>query len=111
MIATTKYKDQVRSASAYLASGLDVCPPFQEDLDGPEVTFLSSTVEGSPSILSERQRDKCKTDTWNTTNSIDTTQTYMHTHIDTYIHTFIHTYTHKYIHTYIHLHTYKMCEL
>jgi hypothetical protein len=32
--------------------GLDVCPPVQEDLDGPEVSFLSSIVEGSPSTLS-----------------------------------------------------------
>ena len=43
--------------SAYLAPGLDVCPPVQEDLDDPEVAFLSSKVEGSPSTLSETQID------------------------------------------------------
>ena len=37
--------------------GLDVCPPVQEDLGDPEVASLSSTVEGSPSILSDTQRD------------------------------------------------------
>ena len=37
--------------------GLDVCPLVQEDLDGPEVAFPSSIVEGSPSILSETQMD------------------------------------------------------
>ena len=33
--------------------GLDVCPPVQEDLDGPEMAFMSSIVEGSTSILSK----------------------------------------------------------
>ena len=37
--------------------GLDVCPPVQENLDGPEVAFPSSIVEGSISILLETQRD------------------------------------------------------
>ena len=37
--------------------GLDVCPPVQEDLGGPEVAFLSSIVEGSPSPLYETQID------------------------------------------------------
>jgi hypothetical protein len=41
------------AVSAYRGPGLDVCPPVQEDLDGPEVAFLSSTVEGSISILSD----------------------------------------------------------
>ena len=45
------------ATSAYLVSSLDVCPPVQEDLDGPEEAFLSSPMEGSPSILSETQRD------------------------------------------------------
>ena len=44
------------AVSAYPCDGLDVCPPVQEDLDGPEVTFLRSIAEGSPSILSETQR-------------------------------------------------------
>ena len=43
--------------SAYRGPGLDVCPPVQENLDGPEVAFLSSPVEGSKSTLSETQRD------------------------------------------------------
>ena len=51
----------VVAASAYPVPGLDVCPPVQEDLNGPKVAFLSSTVEGSASILSETQRDN----TWN----------------------------------------------
>ena len=43
---------------AYLGGpGLDVCPPVQENLDDLEVAFLSSSVEGSTSILSETQRD------------------------------------------------------
>ena len=37
--------------------GLDVCPPVQENLDDPEVAFLSSPVEGSTSTLSETQID------------------------------------------------------
>ena len=37
--------------------GLNVCPPVQENLDGPEVASLSSPVESSISILSETQRD------------------------------------------------------
>ena len=52
--------------------GLDVCPPVQEDLDDPEAAFLSSIVEGSTFILSERQ---FLTDILNT-NSIHTTHTY-----------------------------------
>ena len=36
------------------ASSIDVCPPVQEDLDGPEAASPSSPVEGSLSIL---QRD------------------------------------------------------
>ena len=43
--------------SASRGPGLDVCPPVQENLDGPEVAFLSSPVEGIPSILSEIQID------------------------------------------------------
>ena len=46
----------VVAVSAYPVPGLDVCPPVQENLDGPEVAFLSSIVEGSPSILSDTQR-------------------------------------------------------
>ena len=46
------------AASAYRGGpGFDVCPPVQENLDDPEVAFLSSTEEGSPSILSETQKD------------------------------------------------------
>ena len=46
------------AVSAYLGGpGLDVCPPVQENLDGPEMASLSSTMEGSPSNLSETQRD------------------------------------------------------
>jgi hypothetical protein len=42
------------AVSAYHSfRGLDVCPPVQEDLDGPEMAFLSSPIEGSPSILSD----------------------------------------------------------
>ena len=46
------------AVSAYLkGSGLDVCPPVQENLDDPEVAFLSSIVEGSISILSDTQKE------------------------------------------------------
>ena len=46
------------AVSAYLGfPGLGICPPVQEDLDGPEVVFLSSIEEGRTSILSETQRD------------------------------------------------------
>ena len=46
------------AVSAYPGgSSLDVCPPVQEDLDGPEMAYLSSPVEGSPSILSDTHRD------------------------------------------------------
>ena len=38
--------------------GLDVCPPVQEDLGGPEEASLSSPVEGSISILSEKQKER-----------------------------------------------------
>jgi hypothetical protein len=48
----------VAVVSAYpVGPGLDVCPPVQEDLGGPEVAFLRSPVEGSISILSETQKD------------------------------------------------------
>jgi hypothetical protein len=46
------------AVSAYPGPGLDVCPPVQEDLDGPEVANLSSTVKDRQSILSDTQRDK-----------------------------------------------------
>ena len=39
------------AVSAYLVSSLDVCPPVQEDLDGPEVAVSSSPVECGESIL------------------------------------------------------------
>ena len=45
------------AVSAYIGPGLDVCPPVQENLDGPEVAFLSSTVECRPSTLSDTQID------------------------------------------------------
>ena len=45
------------AVSAYHSLSLDVCPPVQEDLDGPEAAFLSSPVEGSPSTLSDTQRE------------------------------------------------------
>ena len=49
------------AVSAYrFVPGLDVCPPIQEDLGCAEVAFPSSTVEDSPSILSEAQRDNTK---------------------------------------------------
>ena len=44
------------AVSAYLVPGFDVCPPVQEDLDGPEVAFLGSAVQGSISILSDTQK-------------------------------------------------------
>jgi hypothetical protein len=37
----------------YLVPALDVCPPVQEDIDGPEMAFLSSTVESRTSILAD----------------------------------------------------------
>ena len=43
------------AVSAYIGAGLDVCPPVQEDLDGPEMASMSSQVEGSFSILKETQ--------------------------------------------------------
>ena len=46
------------AVSAYHGGpGLHVCPPVQENLDNPEEAFLSGPVEGSPSILSETQKD------------------------------------------------------
>jgi hypothetical protein len=45
------------AASAYRVPDLDVCPPVQEDRDGPELAFLSSPVEGSLSTLTDTQRD------------------------------------------------------
>ena len=53
------------AAFAYLVPGLDVCPPVQEDLDGPEVAYLSRPVEGSISTLSEINKIKktCKIST------------------------------------------------
>ncbi len=45
------------AVSAYHGPGLDVCPPVQENLGGPEVAAQGSPVEGSPSILSETRRD------------------------------------------------------
>ena len=76
----------VADVSAYpVGPSLDVCPPVQEDLNGPEVAFLSSTVEGSPSILS-------KTQTHNT--KIRKKHDYSH---HTYIVTSIYSYMHVYI--------------
>ena len=43
------------TGSTYLISGLDVCPPVQEDLGGPEAASISSPVEGSTSMLSKQQ--------------------------------------------------------
>ena len=45
------------SVTAFAASAYPGGPGVQEDLDGPEVAFPSSIVEGSPSILSETQMD------------------------------------------------------
>jgi hypothetical protein len=73
--------------SAYHGPGLDVCPPVQEDLHGPEVAFLRSIVEGSPSmILSEYRETTPNTDRWNT----NTIHTFLHTYIHTYIYVPIH---------------------
>jgi hypothetical protein len=47
----SNYTDEVRS---YLVPALDVCPPVQKNLDGPQVAFLSSIVDGSESTLLER---------------------------------------------------------
>ena len=66
------------TVSAYRGSpGLDVCPPVQENLDCPEVAFLSSKMEGSTSILSETQRD-------NTLNKYMGILTVYITHIHTF---------------------------
>ena len=51
------YKAAVAVSVYHGFPSLDVCPPVQENLDGPEVAYLSSIVEGSPSILSETQRE------------------------------------------------------
>ena len=63
--------------SAYLIPGLDVGPPVQENLDGPEVAFSSSTVEGRlPSVLSETQKNNTlKQFSWNTITTHTTTHT------------------------------------
>ena len=57
------------AVSAYRGPGLDVCPPVQENLDGPEVAFLCSPVQGGPSILQRDREATRNTDTW----------TYLHT--------------------------------
>ena len=50
------------AVSAYPGgSSLDVCPPVQEDLDGPEMAILSSTEEGSISILRNTDTKNTKT--------------------------------------------------
>ena len=51
------YKAAVAVSVYHGVPSLDVCPPVQENLHGPEVAFLSSPVEGSRSILSETHRD------------------------------------------------------
>jgi hypothetical protein len=53
------------AVSAYIrVPGLDVCPPIQENLDGPAVASLSSPIEGGLSILSEIHRESTRnTDT------------------------------------------------
>ena len=42
--------------STYQIPSLDDRPPVQEDLDGLEMTILSSTAEGGRLILAEIQR-------------------------------------------------------
>ena len=72
---------------AYRGPGLDVCPPVQENLDGPEMASLSSPVEGSQSILSDIQKDN--------SSQIKTRKTYI---LPTpYIVTSIYSYIHMYI--------------
>jgi hypothetical protein len=56
------------AVSAYRDHGLDVCPSVQENLNGPEVAFLRSKVEGSPSKLSETQRNNTYRDIWKVNN-------------------------------------------
>ena len=63
--------------------GLDVCPPVQENLDGPEVAFPSSIVEGSPSTLSETQRQHV--------TYIHGIQILLTPHIHSYFHITLHT--------------------
>ena len=87
------------AAFAYIGPGLDVCPPVQENLDGPEVAFPSSPVEGSPSILLETQRDNTSSHvTWKT----NTIYTYIVTCIQSFIH--VHTNMYKYYKMYVRMH-------
>jgi hypothetical protein len=60
------------AVSAYRGGlDFDVCPPVQEDLDGPEMASLSSPVERRRSKLSDTHRETTlNTDTRNA-NSID----------------------------------------
>jgi hypothetical protein len=66
----------------YLIPDLDVCPPVQEDLDGPEVAFLSSIVEGSISLLSYYISVTCVL-------SVFLKYKYLINHIIPFIHSFI----------------------
>ena len=77
----------VRHSGCYPGPGLDVCPPVQEDLDGPEAAFLSSPVEGSISILTDTQRD----------NTLHKYMEYKYYSRHTYIFTSINSYIHVHI--------------
>ena len=79
-------KTLIVAVSAYHGfPGLEVCPPIQEDLDGPEVAFTSSPVEGSISFLSKTQRD-------NTLHKYMEDKYYSHhTYKNSYFHIFLHT--------------------
>ena len=46
----------LRSTNAYLVPGLDVRPPVQEELDGLQVTLLSSPIESGGPTLPESQK-------------------------------------------------------
>ena len=63
--------------------GLDVCPPVQENLDGPKVAFLSSIVEGSTSTLLETQKE-------NKIMQINGTKILITPHIHSYFNIFLH---------------------
>ena len=49
-----------------LGPGLDVCPPIQEDLDGLEAAYLSSTEECGDPTLTEIKRSESKPNPYNT---------------------------------------------
>ena len=74
------------AVSAYpVVAGLDVCPPVQENLDGPEAAFLSSPKEGSISILSDIQKDNSSQKKTRKTNILP--KPYIHSYFNIFIHT------------------------